>query len=135
MDIANIDTVKAATAGAEMKVLHPTENTVLKNEDGSNMTITLIGTDSDTYRKAQRFAINRRMRSGRGRSTAEELEQDALELLAVATQKWNITLGGSKPECTRDIARETYAKVPWLREQVDTFINDRSNFLKASETN
>lgn len=134
MDISKIDSVKAASLGAVMKLMHPTENTVLTNDDGTPMTITLLGTDSDVYRKAQRLAINRRMKS-RKPATAEDIDSDALDLLSVSTVDWKITLAGSMPACSTEAARDLYATVPWIKEQVDTFINDRSNFLKASGTN
>ena len=132
MDLATLDSVKAANEGAAMEVLHPTSNVPLKDDQDNPITITLIGQDSDKVKKRQRLEMNKRLKAGRRSTmTAEELEEQGLELLAFCTVSWNgIKLDGQLLDCTADNAMKVYKRVPWLREQVDSFVGDRANFLK-----
>ena len=132
MDLATLDITKAANEGAVMEVLHPTEGTVLKDETGKPITITLIGQDSEKVKKRQRVEMNKRLKSGRRQTmTAEELEEQGLHLLAFCTLAWSgIKLDGQDLECSADKAVTVYQRLPWLKEQVDAFVGDRANFLK-----
>ena len=119
MDLATLDSVKAANEGAAMEVLHPTSNVPLKDDQDNPITITLIGQDSDKVKKRQRLEMNKRLKAGRRSTmTAEELEEQGIKL------------DGQLLDCTADNAMKVYKRVPWLREQVDSFVGDRANFLK-----
>lgn len=133
MDLATLDTSKAASEGAIMEVQHPVEGTVLKDASGQPVTITLIGSDSDKVRKRQRLEINKRLKRGnRAKITAEELDEDAVNLLSLCTVSWSgIEFESKTLDCTAENASMIYQRLPWLREQVDSFVGDRGNFLKA----
>lgn len=132
MDLATLDITKAANEGATMEVLHPTEGTVLKDEAGKPITITLIGQDSEKVKKRQRVEMNKRLKNGRRQTmTAEELEEQGLQLLAFCTLSWSgIKLDGQDLDCNAANAVIVYQRLPWLKEQVDAFVGDRANFLK-----
>ena len=122
---------------AVLTLRHPTDGSVLMNDDGTPMTITLMGSDSEPYQKSQRSATNRRLaqtgkRGGQSKLTAEELLADNIEALTAVTKSWNVTLDKAKPECEAPVVRQTYKKFIWLREQVDDFVGDRANFVKDS---
>jgi hypothetical protein len=133
MDLATLDIVKSAGEGAVMEVVHPVEGTVLKDDNGQPITITLMGADSEKAKKRQRAEVNKRLKSGRNNKiTAEELEENGVNLLALCTLSWSgIKLDGQLLECTAENAAMLYQRTPWLREQVDAFVGDRGNFLKA----
>jgi hypothetical protein len=133
MDLATLDTSKAASEGAIMEVQHPVEGTVLKDASGQLVTITLIGADSDKVRKRQRIEINKRLKRGnRAKITAEEIEEDSINQLAFSTVAWTgIEFEGKTLDCTADNAAMVYQRLGWLREQVSAFVEDRSNFLKV----
>lgn len=137
MDLSTLDTSATAEAGAKMEVQHPTTGAVLTSTDGSAVTITLAGQDSELFRKADRKISNRRLNTTaagqRIKLNAEGIDNDSLERLVACTISWSgVGFGGSDKECAPDNAREVYKKLPWLREQAETFISDRANFLKAS---
>jgi hypothetical protein len=139
LDLASLDTTKAAEEGALLEVRHPTTGVVLANGDGRAVTLTLAGMDSARARKAERQATNRRLKqSGRGRSlgvTGDDLDNDALDLLAACTMAWSgFELDGQQIECSAENARRLYRQFPWLREQAQQFMDDRGNFLRASPT-
>jgi hypothetical protein len=139
-DLSTLDTVKASDEGSVLQVRHPTTGAVLANGDGRAVEIKLAGTDSERARKAERSALNRRLkmggRRGAGTLTAEELDNDALEMLAVCTLAWSgFVMDGQEVECTPENAKRLYRQMPWLREQAQAHAEERSNFLKVSPTN
>ena len=68
--------------------------------------------------------------------TAASLEEDSIETLADCTVSWDgIMVDGECPECNRENAAKLYSRFPWLREQADTFVATRSNFLKPAQKN
>jgi len=138
LDLSTLDISSASESGAVMQVTHPVSGAVLTFGDGKPVSLTLAGADSERFRRAQRAATNRKLRANqagrRVQLSAEELENDALEMIVAATIGWQgISIGadGDLP-FTIDNARAIYKKLPWLREQADAFISDRANFLKAS---
>jgi len=136
VDLSTLDTVSAAEEGAVMELRHPATGAVLNQDDGSPVTITLAGSDSERYRKAERSNQNRRLKNSAGRRgltvTSEELENDNLEVLAAATVAWaGIVLHGESLDCTVANARKVFKEIPWAREQAEQFVAERANFLKV----
>ncbi len=107
------------------------------NSDGSPVTIELRSDDDEVVKAQERLATNRRLKNlQRIRMTAEEIEAEGLDKLAAATVAWH-TFEDSDGEtivCNRANARALYAAHAFIREQVDTFIADRANFLPKSAT-
>lgn len=126
--------VKLHLIGADGKKL-------FTGQDGKEpVTISLVGVDSENYQAAARASQNRRLAKINPRKvrqvTAEEMENDALEILVACTIAWEgIGWGKEDLKCTPENVRKVYANVPFIREQVDEFINDRSNFLGNSSKN
>lgn len=135
MDLAELDTVSLAEAGAVMQVRHPVTDAPLATADGHALTLTLAGRDSERYRRLERAATNRRLKSARrGTVTAEEIEAEALDMLVGCTLAWSgIVIDGQALDCTPENVRRAYTRLPWLREQADAFVADRGNFSKASQ--
>lgn len=127
-ELTQFDT-SSANAGTKMELRDAADAPVLK-ADGSPMTITLLGKDSDAFIKQENAATNRRLAQGpRAKVTAEALKADAVAILARCTVAWDF----SEP-CTYESAVALYNKFPAIREQVDAFIADRANFTKPSPT-
>lgn len=133
-DLDNLDSVKACDDGAVLQLRHPTTDTPLTNDDGSPMTITMLGVDSPRYKQAVHARGNRRIqaatRTGRI-STMEAQEADGIDNLVAATIAWDITFKGEKPKFDPVAVGELYRTRPWVKEQVDRFVGDRANFMKA----
>ena len=61
---------------------------------------------------------------------AEDVDAEALTLLVKQTVAWQgVALGDDLLECTEANVRRVYTEFPWIRQQVDTFVNDISNYL------
>lgn len=129
MDLRKLDTVKAANQGATLEITHPGTGDVL---DG--MTITLLGSDSDIYRKEVRKRTEQNLNNRKKQSKVdlEEAEIRGCELLAKLTKSWTgIEEGKQEVECTFDNAVRIYREYRWIREQCEAFIADRANFINT----
>lgn len=130
-DLAQFDVTAAANNGATLQLRHPATGKKLEDAEGAPITITLAGSDSDAYRKAQRQITNRRLAETKKRGglklTSEELEEEALDILVACTLAWssNLVIDGEVPSN----ARKIYQRLPWAKEQADEFIADRAAFL------
>ena len=126
-DLAKLDTAKVAEEGAELRVAHPTTGEDL------GITITLIGTDSKTFRDISKSRATASLKKKTREIDLDQNESDAVELLAKCTKGWTgITENGKEVAFSFDNAVQLYTKYLWLREQIDRFMADRSNFLPSA---
>ena len=126
-DLATLDTSKVAEDGAELLVAHPTTGEDL------GIKITLIGTDSKTFRDISKSRATASLKKKSREIDLDQNEQDSIELLARCTKGWSgITENGKDIPFGHENAVELYTKYLWLREQIDRFMADRSNFLPSA---
>lgn len=144
MSLASLNLSSASNKGRTMTVLHPEERTPLKTADGTVLTITLLGRDSDAFIRAERAAKSKAFEqvTKKGKFNPAESDQQTAETLAACTTAWSgipvawLTEGGedeSPAEFSRANAVALYTNpgLRWLKEQVDEFVGDRANFLQA----
>lgn len=130
-DLSTLKTVKADT-GAVMDVLHPQTDEPIKG-----MTITLLGQDSEVYRKIQKVrqqaTINRMAKGKKAVDLdAEKLAEDTIDDLVKLTVAWEgFREGKADLQCNEETVRRIYSDpaYAWLKEQVQAFIGDRANFF------
>lgn len=128
----DLSALKISAAGAEMPVLHPVTGDALTNDKGDAMTITLVGTDSVEFKSIVRDRLRKQPASKAKQVDLEEAEQRGIELLAKITQGWSgIQFEGKPLAFSYENAVKLYSELPWLKEQVDKFVADRSNFIKS----
>lgn len=126
-DLAKLDTAKVAEEGVELHVAHPTTGEDL------GIVITLIGTDSKTFRDISKSRATASLKKKTREIDLDQNESDAVELLAKCTKGWTgITENGKEVAFSYDNAVQLYTKYLWLREQIDRFMADRSNFLPSA---
>jgi len=147
--LASLSTAKPAEAGAEISILHPV------NDQPLGVLITVYGSDSKVCREIQRRQTNHRLElqakqrnKKKPVTSAEQLEAEGLDLLVGCTKSWRTLIfdengkeTGSRPQieitdgewldCTPENARRAYEELPWMKEQIDGDIGDRSNFLPS----
>jgi len=136
MDLAKLDVQDRAEAGATMTVMHPASGEPLVDDKGS-MTIRLAGEDSRDYRKGVRSSRLRRLELLENKESDpdkefDSIEQDRIEVLARCTRAWtNVWFDGEELECTYENAVAVYSRpgLHWLVRQVDSFVNNISNYL------
>jgi hypothetical protein len=98
--------------------------------------IKVLGKDSTEFQRLskqqQRQRLHRMQKAGQTKITPEELEDDALDLLATVTKAWNFKDKEGNPyPCTPSNAINLYRDFPYIREQVDVAVGDRENFIKS----
>ena len=132
IDLSTLDTVKGSNEGFDVKLYNP-----VTNED-LDITITVLGRDSDLFVKTTRAQSKKRMaklQKGSFRNASlspEEHEQDGIELLAEVTKGWEgIELDGKTLEFSKENAIDVYTRFPWIKEQIDSAVGDRANFISS----
>ena len=128
-DFASRDVAAKAEEGAELEVLDPVTG------EAVGAYITLAGADSVVHRQAVANISKRRFNNQKGFRNKgfdpERMEAESIEILAACTLSWKgVTLEGAALPCSRDNAIKMYTRFPWLREQVEAFISDRSEYLQ-----
>ncbi len=134
MDLSALDTSTLANEGAVLELRGPDGNPVLQ-DDGSPVTITLLGEDSDIVTKHNNAITNQVLRSTMGGPaiTAEASRDNEIAKFAKATVAWDgIVLEGEKLACNEANAKAIYRRFSWIRDQVRAFMGDRARFLPAS---
>lgn len=124
---------------SRMIISHPIHGTPIAAPDGSEAWIDLLSLDSAAHRAYDRKVTNSRLErasAGQGRVTAEQLEQENIERLAVLTKDWRLLSFDGGPldvPCNEANARELYAApaMTWLRSQVEAHVARRQNFTLA----
>lgn len=137
-NLPEIDVVEAANAGIEFS-LERLDGEPLLNAKKEAVTLTVLGTDSETYRKASRklakARVDRASKKGQ-RLGADEaldlLDAENVDLLVACTTNWSGVLDSKdKPvPFTEASCRAFYLKFPPAREQADRVISDRTRFIK-----
>ena len=128
-DFATRDVAAKAEEGAELEVLDPATS------EAVGVYITLAGADSVVHRKAVANISKRRFNNQKGFRNKgfdpERMEAESIEILAACTLSWKgVQVDGAPLTCSRDNAIKMYTRFPWLREQVEQFIGDRSAYLQ-----
>lgn len=129
MDLANLDVKKAANEGSVLELLHPVTSEVVRDEKDKPFSLTLIGSDSDAFKRSMRRNVEKRMNNKSKKVDLDSSEMDGINILASCTTDCYLILNGKKVDA-KDIA-EVYKDFPWVREQAEAFINDRANFIKS----
>lgn len=134
MDLSTIDTTATANEGVDLELRGP-DGALLTQDNGTPITIKLLGKDSDVFVREINANSNRALKQRGKPQTAEAQRADAIRLLAKCTVSWNgIKVSGEALACTYENAVAIYSKFAFIREQVDEFIAERANFTKASPT-
>ena len=138
-DLPQIDTKSLADTGVLMTVKQFDSDEPLIAKNGEPVRIRLRGPDSDVYREFSRKQIQKRFARGNDPKRIndldmEEVEKDSLDMLAAMTVGWENVLDtdGTEIAFSTEVARALYVSYPVVREQVDTFVANRRNFLRAS---
>ena len=134
IDLAAIDTIIGSNEGFDVKIYHPGTMVDL------GININVLGKDSDEFQKVSRAQSKKRMakiakggfRIQNMTPPSEEIEADGMELLAKCTKSWSgVVIDSKEIEFSYNNALMVYERFPWLKEQVDTAIGDRANFIKS----
>lgn len=129
MDLNKLDLTKSSNEGVWYTLKHPATN------DDLPMKIKVIGKDSDKFIKLSEDFRRSTLEDMKANKTTEQRIQTSKEygdnLLIACTLEWQgIELDGKKLDCTPDNVKLVYQRFGWIKEQIDTAIADRANFIK-----
>lgn len=145
MSLSSLNFSAAANAGRVVEVLHPVERTPLKAIDGTPVTFSLLGQDSEAIRSVQRRTQDeRRDKQRRGiKLKAADDERAEVEVLVAGITGWTgvprswIDVNAPTDETLVEFNKanaEALISNPgmkWLRDWIDTEISERAGFLKT----
>jgi hypothetical protein len=118
MDLLNL----LPSDSAVMRLKHPATG-----EEIDGIELDIFGSDSRKFRELQKDAAKEILSRKRGAEIdLDDNEAKAIKRLAELTGEIRGMEEGGKPVTD---AVYLYSKYKWIREQVDTFITDRANFL------
>lgn len=121
-----------ANPGATLELRDPAGAPIMKSDEKTPVTITLLAADSAPMLAARNASLNTAAKRG-GKLTAEAVMADSIRLLAKATTGWDgIGIDEDETPFSYENAVLLYTRFPFIREQVDTFVTERVNFLTAS---
>ena len=123
--IAHIDT-------SDLHLRHPASDELLYTDGGAPLVIKLCSTEADEYKRVERNFTNQTLKSGNKKLTAEKLENRSLELLAAATQGWNLEDKDGPVPFSKEAAKTVYAERPWIKKQVTEHLYEDANFLQGA---
>lgn len=124
-----------------MTLMHPVTGQPIRDGDGNEAWIDLYSADSKIARDHSNAIQRRRLAAARTRGatavTPEQLDAEAVDLLAALTTGWRLlTLAGEPLDVpfSPQHARELYSSpaLSWVRVQADEFAASRGNFAPAS---
>ncbi len=125
MDISTLSTSALSNDGAELKIRHP------KTGKDTGIVFVLRGRDAKVYRKLTNEFRAKAMREKLD-DPVEAAELKAVDSRVACTVTWKgMEKDGKEWEFSAERARELYTDegYSWLVDQVDSFIQDRANFL------
>lgn len=132
-----ISTVKAAVArhedGAVVEVMDELGEPYLA-ADGSQSTITVLGSESKRYRDVQAKIRKRTLRDRRGALTADEVRANRVELasaVVTAWHGWEDDEGAPIPFSVENVAA-LLASAEHVLEQVEVGIHQHASFFGTS---
>lgn len=130
MDLLSRDLTEDANNGSELVLIDP------YTDEEIDIKIKLLGADSDIYQDASRKALqklSRKKGSKISQDNVDEAIRATCSIYAKVTVEWsNLEMDGKPFACNYENAFEVYLKFKWIREQVQKFIEERSNFMPSS---
>jgi transcriptional regulator of met regulon len=121
--MTDLSVFKTDIAGSWLTVTHPVTGSTLETAEGKPVRIRVV---SLLHNEREKKRLNNRKYF----QTAEELQEGLLKLLAAATLEFdNLEYNGELLKATSENAYKIYKELPWLREQVERFIEEWSSFL------
>ncbi len=138
MDLGKFDVKRNANKGAKCYLKSPADG---KTE--LPVFFNVLGRDSDTYRKffreAQMQMMNDKVAGKSTEKSFEESELEDVEFLAHLITGWGETEDGKdtstiliddkKLKCDYDNIIKVLTQYTWIREQINSFVWNRANFL------
>lgn len=101
-------------------------------EDRKPVRMRVAGSYSNRFRRAEQ-KVRRKALRGRGKMSAEDLDQQALEIEAACVIEWEGIVSAGRPvPCEPENVVQVLRAMPWVRKQVQRAIDDHAAFFKTA---
>jgi hypothetical protein len=148
MDLSKLDVVELANKGTVLELKFPFDvaidgkeyfaGDVMTDEKGKEpkpFYLRLLGSDSDVYRNGIKRKLEIQLNKNKdGKNKKVDLDHEQLkgaELMAKCTTECYFIENGKPVECTTSEMTRVYLKYPWMREQAEAQMADRSALMKG----
>ncbi len=128
MDLASLDLTKASNDGAWITLKHPATGEDLSGK------IKVVGKDSTKFIQLSEEFRRKTMEDMKSNKTmAQKMESAQAQsdaILVACTVDWDgMMLDGKDLPFSEQNVKMVYERFGWIKEQIDTAIADRANFL------
>lgn len=132
----NLDSIGRAKDESTLYIKNPANGKVVKNDDGTDMEVTVFGEYSDEWKNAlyerTKNRIEKSKETGQTSMSFEEMEDENFEVTCLCTKSWNLTDKDGPVDLTPENVRRIYTVYPWVYQQVRAHMENSSNFLDPS---
>lgn len=123
------------TDTVDIEIVNPMDmDQVLTNKDGSPMVITMYLPHSKVYKEVRHDQTNKRIRKAQKKGnniTAEDIEEETLDLLVRTTASWNISYKEKQyKDFDTQVAKEIYREAYWISDQLFKGVEEAEVFTK-----
>lgn len=115
---------------ATLHLTHPITGDELFHND-IPMTITMYGAESEIAKKTMKQRAQKQLNSRAKQNIDETIEFNTNFLAKMMTGFTGMFENDEEIQFSREEAYKLLKKYPWIREQADQFIAERSNFIKS----
>lgn len=139
-NLNSLNVVEKANEGTVLELVNPFDPTEVLTDEGEKIAdkknikpffLRLLGSDSDTYRNAIKRRFERNQGKKKQKLDLDDAQRKAAELLAKCTVDCYMIEDDKAVECTQPEMVRLYLKYPWLREQAEEHIGDRSVLMTS----
>lgn len=126
------DLTSIVAASRAIDILHPATG------EPVGLRLTLLPDSDPKVKSASRKALNERM-SGKGKVTAEKIEQNRIDMLVASIGDWqwtgDLTLDGEKPAFSDTKLRAVLEdeNLAWISQQVEAELRDTAAFFRSAQ--
>jgi len=119
MKVSELYTTDLHDAGSEVEILS-------EQSEPTGFFITVAGLDSKVFREQTKIQQKKYLEAYRKGKDFDD-EDLLIDGLVATTISWR----GTDEKFSKKLCKELYVKAPYVKDQVDRFIGDRENFIKA----
>ncbi len=116
----------AQEEGFDVSISHP------KTGEPLGITIRVAGPDSKRVKQARAIIVNERTDMRIRKPSAERMDDESNRITAASIISWSgVVVSGKTWEYSSQNAHRLMVQWPFIREQIDSFVGDRANFIKS----
>ncbi|MGL0786526.1 hypothetical protein [Xanthomonas translucens] len=124
--MTDLSTIVAAERDIDIK--HPVTDDVI------GLRITLLPNTHPQVKAAARKSLNERL-AGKGKLTAEKIEQNRMDMLVASVSGWDwqgeLNFQGEKPAFNEVNLRKVLKLLPWVQDQIDAELGNSADFFPS----